>query len=309
MVRAILAAAVLAAAPLAFGQAEENNAAEEMTPEERQAAYEAYAADLLKDIDAEHGDIALKGAPVTLHVPSSVDYFDGKESQTILEDLWGNPPDDTVLGMLFPAGISPAVADWGAVITYEDSGYVSDDDAESTAYDALLSDMQESPRRNNAELSRQGYATVVLTGWAETPNYDAANHRLNWAKDLLFSSSDGVHTLNYDMRMLGRGGVLSVNFVGAADALDAIRAVAPQVLAIPEFNEGSRYTDYQKGDKTAGYGVAALITGGVAVAAAKKIGLLGVALLFLKKGWIIVMALFGGVGGWLRRQFGGGSKT
>ena len=30
---------------------------------------------------------------------------------------------------------------------------------------------------------------------------------------------------------------------------------------------------------------------------------------FLKKGWIIVMALFGGVGGWLRRQFGGGSKT
>jgi uncharacterized membrane-anchored protein len=81
------------------------------------------------------------------------------------------------------------------------------------------------------------------------------------------------------------------------------------VLAVPEFNEGSRYTDYQKGDKTAGYGVAALITGGVAVAAAKKIGLLGVALLFLKKGWIIVMALFGGVGGWLRRQFGGGSKT
>jgi uncharacterized membrane-anchored protein len=211
--------------------------------------------------------------------------------------------------MLFPAGISPTVADWGAVITYEDSGYVSDDDAESTDYDALLSDMQESTRRNNAELSRQGYATVVLTGWAETPNYDAANHRLNWAKDLLFSSSDGVHTLNYDMRMLGRGGVLSVNFVGSADALDAIRAVAPQVLAIPEFNEGSRYTDYQKGDKTAGYGVAALITGGVAVAAAKKIGLLGVALLFLKKGWIIVIALFGGVGGWLRRQFGGGSKT
>jgi len=297
MVRAILAAAVIAAAPLAFGQAQENNAAEEMTPEERRAAYEAYAADLLKDIDAEHGDIALKGAPVTLHVPSSVDYFDGKESQTILEDLWGNPPDDTVLGMLFPAGISPTVADWGAVITYEDSGYVSDDDAESTDYDALLSDMQESTRRNNAELSRQGYATVVLTGWAETPNYDAANHRLNWAKDLLFSSSDGVHTLNYDMRMLGRGGVLSVNFVGAADALDAIRAVAPQVLAIPEFNEGSRYTDYQKGDKTAGYGVAALITGGVAVAAAKKIGLLGVALLFLKKGWIIVIALFGGIGG------------
>ena len=309
MIRAIVAAAVMAAAPLSFGQAQENDSAGEMSPEERAAAYEAYAAEILKDVTAEHGEVTLNGAPVKLHVPDSIDYYDGQESRKILEDLWGNPPDDTVLGMLFPAGYSPYAADWGAVITYEDSGYVSDDDAKSTDYDALLKDMQAATRENNAGLEREGYATADLIGWAVPPNYDAENHRLEWAKDLLFSTSDGVHTLNYDMRALGRGGVLSLNFVASMDALESVRTAAPSVLAIPEFEEGSRYTDYRKGDKTAGYGVAALITGGVAVAAAKKVGLLGIGLLFLKKGWILAIAAFGGLYRWLRQAFGGGAKS
>ncbi|MEZ6012637.1 MAG: DUF2167 domain-containing protein [Hyphomonas sp.] len=308
MIRTFLAAAVLAAAPLACASAQENTSAEEMTPEELEAAYQAYAAELLKDITADHGQIALAGAPVMLAVPVSVDYYDGKESRTILEDLWGNPPDETILGMLFPAGYSPAVADWGAVITYEDTGYVSDDDAAHTDYDALLKDMKASIRRNNAGLEQQGYPTVELVGWAARPNYDADSHRIDWAKDLIFSSANGEHTLNYDMRVLGRGGVLSVNFVAPIESLDAVRAAAPEVLAIPDFTEGNRYEDYRKGDKTAGYGVAALIAGGVGVAAAKKVGLLGVGLLFLKKGWILLVAALGGIGGWLRRVFGGGAK-
>lgn len=309
MFRTILVAAALAVAPLAYAQDSEPASIEDMTPEQLEAAYQAYAADLLKDITADHGEITLARAPVTLSVPPSIDYYDGKESRTILEDLWGNPPDDTVLGMLFPAGYSPAVAEWGAVITYEDSGYVSDDDAAHMDYEKLLKDMQASVKRTNPDLEQQGYPTVELVGWAAEPNYDAERHRIDWAKDLIFSSSDGEHTLNYDMRVLGRGGVLSVNFIASMTSLSSVRAAAPEVLAIPDFNEGNRYSDYRKGDKTAGYGVAALIAGGVGVAAAKKVGLLGVGLLFLKKGWILLIALFGAIGGWLRRMFGGGAKS
>ncbi|HPE48182.1 MAG TPA: DUF2167 domain-containing protein [Hyphomonas sp.] len=281
----------------------------DMTAEEARAAFEAYAADTLRDVAPEHGAITLGRVPVVLSVPDSVDYYDGKESRTILEDLWGNPPDDTVLGMFFPAGDSPAVADWGAVITYEDTGYVSDDDAANMDYDKLLKDMQKSVRQTNPELERQGYPTVDLVGWAEPPHYDASNHRLEWAKDLIFSDSGGQHTLNYDMRVLGRGGVLSVNFIAPVDALDAIRTTAPDILAIPEFIEGNRYADYRQGDKTAGYGVAALIAGGVGVAAAKKAGLLTVGILFLKKGWVLVLAAFGAVGGWFKRLFGSSEKS
>ena len=307
MFRTLLVAAALAVAPLAQAQAPAGDP--EMTPEEMQAAYKAYVENLLKDVKADHGVVVLDRAPVTLSVPASIDYYDGKESRTILEDVWGNPPDETVLGMLFPAGFTPLDADWGAVITYEDSGYVSDADASKTDYDALLEEMQASVRRNNARLAQQGYPTVDLVGWAERPDYDAENHRVDWAKDLVFSDSDGAHTLNYDMRVLGRGGVLSVNFVAPIGSLDAVRAAAPEVLAIPDFNAGDKYTDYRKGDKTAGYGVAALIAGGVGVAAAKKVGLLGIGLLFLKKGWVLLVAALGGGMGWLRRVFGGGAKS
>ena len=308
MFRTILVAAALAAAPMALAQ-EAADTASDLTPEEQEAAYIAYAQDLLKDVSVEHGQVPLKGAPVTLSVPDSIDYYDSGESRLVLEDLWGNPPDKTVLGMLFPAGYSPLDAAWGAVITYEDTGYVSDEDAAHTDYDALLKDMQAAVQRSNKVLEGQGYATVDLVGWAVEPNYDPASHRVDWAKDLVFSTSGGEHTLNYDMRVLGRGGVLSVNFVAPMHSLDSVRAAAPEVLAIPDFNEGNRYEDYRQGDKTAGYGVAALIAGGVGVAAAKKAGLLGIGLLFLKKGWVIVMAVFGGVVGWLRRAFGGGTKT
>lgn len=303
MFRQLFLAAVLLAAPVALAQ--EPDAP---TPEEIEAAYQAAAADILKDVAPDHGDISLSRAPVTLRVPDTIDYYDGSESRVILEDLWGNPPDDTVLGMLFPAGGSPATAVWGAVITYEDTGYVSDSDAAQMDFDDMLRDMQASTRQSNPERERLGYGTVELVGWAKPPHYDPDGHRLEWAKDLIFSSAGGEHTVNYDMRVLGRGGVLSINFVAPVEAVDEIRAVAPQILAIPSFNEGSRYADYKPGDKTAGYGVAALIAGGVGVAAAKKVGLLGIGLLFLKKGWVLVLALFGALGGWFRRMFGGGAK-
>ena len=131
---------------------------------------------------------------------------------------------------------------------------------------------------------------------------------MSWAKDLFFSGGSGAHTLNYDMRLLGRRGVLSVNFVAAMDAVQDVRAITPDVLAIASFNPGDAYADYVEGDKTAGYGVAALIAGTTGAVVAKKLGFLGVALLFLKKGWIIVLALLGGLGGWIRRTFGSGTK-
>lgn len=297
---------VLAAGMLASAMA----VAQEPAPvsdEEMQAAYQQHVEDILASVSPEHGIIALKGAPVSLDVPEDFDFYDSAESQTILEDLWGNPPDSTILGMLFPAGETAASSVWGAVLTYEATGYVSDEDAASQDYDALLASMQKQTREANPEYKRQGYPTVELVGWAVPPSYDAQSHGVSWAKDLVFDDSE-THTLNNDMRLLGRRGVLSVNFVAPIDAVGEVKDVAPDVLDIPHFDPGSTYADYVDGDKKAGYGVAALIAGTTGAVVAKKLGLLGVGLLVLKKGWIIVLALLGGVGGWFKRTFGGGAR-
>lgn len=285
---------------------EEAAAAAEMSAEE--AEWRAWAAEVLADVTPGQGAVALTGTPVSLDISEAFDFYDAAESRVILEDLWGNPPDTTVLGMIFPAGESPADALWGAVLTYEETGYVSDDDASTTDYAELLKEMQASTLAANAERESAGYDTVVLKGWAETPRYEASTHRLYWAKDLVFSGSEGASTLNYDMRLLGRRGVLSVNFIGPIEALAEVREAAPALLAQASFNAGESYADFREGDKTAGYGVAALIAGGAGAAVLKKTGLLAVALVFLKKAWILIPVVLLGLWRLVRGLFGGGAK-
>lgn len=280
----------------------------EMSPEDAEAAYRAYAEEILADVTPERGAVTLGGAPATLMVSDDFDFYSAAETRTILEDLWSNPPDDTVLGMIFPAGLSPVDAPWGALFTYEETGYVTDDDAASTDYAELLSGMQANTREANKERANLGYEEVELVGWAVPPSYDAATHRLIWAKDLLFASSEGMHTLNYDMRLLGRHGVLSVNLIGSMDVLEEVRAAGPDVLALASFNPGAAYSDYVQGDKTAGYGVAALIAGGAGAAVLKKAGLLAIVLAFLKKGFVFIPIVLIGLWRLVRGVFGGGAK-
>lgn len=281
---------------------------EELTAEEAEQAYLDWAEEVLADIEAEQGTIELSKAPIIITLPDTLEFYDAKETRTILEDLWGNPEDDTPLGMIFPVGQNPVEAPWGALLTYEDTGYVSDTDAHDIDFDELLAEMKSDITAENSEREKQGYATLELFGWAEAPNYDAENHRVSWAKDLLFSTSGDDHTLNYDMRILGRHGVLSINFVADMSALEDVKAAAPAVLAAPRFKEGTTYADYQEGDKKSGYGVAALIAGGAGVAAAKKLGFLGITLLILKKGWIVIIAGMGLLGKRFSGLFGGRDK-
>jgi uncharacterized membrane-anchored protein len=170
---------------------------------------------------------------------------------------------------------------WGIVITYEEEGYVNDDDAAGIDYDALLKQLQEATAASNEDRKKQGFEPVTLIGWAEPPSYDAVAHKLYWAKELAFGeSADGGHTLNYNIRILGRRGVLVLNAVSGMEQLASIKEEALKILPAVEFNEGHRYTDYLPGkDKAATYGIAGLIAG----AAAAKTG-------FLKMLWVSILA-------------------
>ncbi|MEF3084030.1 DUF2167 domain-containing protein, partial [Luteimonas sp. SMYT11W] len=88
-------------------------------------------------------------------------------------------------------------------------------------------------------------------------------HKLYWAKDLMVDG--GEHSLNYNVRVLGREGVLNLNAIASMQQIEAIKKEMQQVTAFTEFTEGNRYTDFDsKTDKVAEYGLAALVAGGVA---------------------------------------------
>jgi uncharacterized membrane-anchored protein len=256
---------------------------------------------LVESFDYRQGTIALPETGVELRVPESFYFLGSEDARRVLVTAWQNPPSmaEHVLGMIFPAARSPVDDTWGAVITYDADGYVSDEDAARIDYSELLKNMQEATLRSSEARVKEGYPTIQLVGWASPPYYDKATAKLHWAKELAFGGQD-EHTLNYFVRALGRRGVLNINFVAAMDQLAEIRSVIPTVLSMPEFIEGSKYTDYVPStDKVAAYGIGGLIAGSIA----QKLGLFALALVFLKKGWIVLLLALGGAWKGLVRLF------
>ena len=94
-------------------------------------------------LDHHTGRVVLPDAHVTLNVPDGFYFLDKEDTRAVLEDAWSNPPDSTVAGMLFPNSGGPfAEHSWGAVLTFEDTGYVSDEDANGIDYDMLIDTMR-----------------------------------------------------------------------------------------------------------------------------------------------------------------------
>lgn len=260
-----------------------------LTPEEQaeQDTFVKEANALLGTLNPQYGEIKIASAGVTLNLPENFYYLDTANSRTVLEKAWGNPPDESILGMIFEADTHAFNNDYAVVITFDASGYVSDEDAQDLDFSKMLKTMQKDTNASNPARIAEGYDKLELVGWADTPNYDAADNRLSWAKSIRFGDSE-TNTLNYNLRFLGRKGVLEFNYVAEESALEMIKSTMPNLIQMASFDEGHRYSDFNATtDKIASYGVAGLIAGGLV---AKKVGLLAVLLLFLKKGWILILA-------------------
>lgn len=233
-----------------------------------------------------HGMVTLNEGQAQVDVPAGYYFLGPDDARFVIEKLWRNPPDATMLGLLFPAAMTPfGDKDWGVSFQFDPMGYVSDDDAEGYDYDDLLKQMQDDTTAGNPERQKQGYPEVTLLGWAEPPHYDKATRKLIWAKRLAFSDTPG-ETLNYNIRALGRKGVLVVNFIAAMPQMAEVQAAAPEVMAMVSFTTGNTYADFVPGvDTVAAVGIGGLIAGKVL----SSTGILALALLFLKKGAFLIL--------------------
>ena len=255
---------------------------------------------LAKTLQFQQGDIDLHHGLATLHVPDGFRFLNGADANKVIVDMWNNPPGDAPLGMLTSESGPFARDAWAVVITYEEDGYVKDHDAETINYEKILKEMKKGISEANPERTKQGYPTMELIGWAKPPRYDQGTHKLYWAKELKFGN-DPDDTLNYNIRILGRRGVLVLNAIAGMSQMPQIEQDTPKILSAIDFNTGNRYADFNpKSDKVATYGIAALVAGGVAA----KLGLfkgLWVLLLGAKKFIIIAVAA---IAAWFRRLVG-----
>jgi uncharacterized membrane-anchored protein len=251
----------------------------------------------LQSLQYQSGNVAIKEAKASLKLKPGYRFLGQEDARSVLEDFWGNPPDESVLGLIIPDS-APLSDDhsWAVVVTYNDEGYVSDADANEIDYAEMLAQMKADTDEANAYRKEQGYESISLIGWAEKPRYDAASKRLYWAKELSFEGEEN-NTLNYDIRVLGRQGYLSLEAIADMGDLKRVNEGMKEILPMAQFDAGNTYAEHNPDtDKVAAYGLGALVAGGVAA----KTGLLakiGAILIAGKKVIVVaVLALFGFLG-------------
>ena len=259
------------------------------TPLTEEQQYQLWASEFDASLNRQTGVINLPGNKIQLDVPDGFYYLSPQDTKRVLEEAWGNPEGELTLGMLFPVQYSPFdYASWGVTLEYIEEGYIEDDDADDINYDELLVDMKKDTAE--ASLARQeiGYEAIELIGWAAQPYYDQATHKLYWAKEIKFGDAE-QNTLNYNVRVLGRQGMLLMNFIASMDQLPEIEASRDEVLALAEFRSGHTYDDFNPDiDEYAAYGLGGVIAG----KALAKTGAIAALLIFLKKFWFVLLLPF-----------------
>ncbi|MCR5888775.1 DUF2167 domain-containing protein [Hymenobacter sp. J193] len=257
----------------------------------------AYVDSVHATLHYQTGHIVLPDNLGSLDVPKGFRFLDAEQSNYVLTKFWGNPEGGS-LGMLLPDDRGPlSDNNWAFDIEYDPSGYVEDDDAADIDYHDLLKEMQDDTEEANEEREKAGFGRVLLIGWAAKPYYDAKLNVLHWAKELRFSGTSET-TLNYNVRVLGRKGVLNLNAIGSMPQLPEIRRTIPAIIKSVEFAKGQQYADFNpKLDEVAAYGIGGLVAGKVLAKAG--------ALALFAKFWKVILALV--AGGWtaIRRFFGG----
>ncbi len=262
---------------------------------------EAAIDSFLSSLEFRSGEIDLASGLATLRLEERFQFLGAEDTERVLVEAWGNPPGSEAIGMILPAGLSPIDdASWAVVVQYNEDGYVSDEDASEIDFDELLEEMQQDVRDANSARLEAGYPSLELVGWAEPPAYRAETNKLYWAKELAFDGSDD-HTLNYNIRILGRRGVLVLNAVGNMSQLADIRNGMSDVLGRVDFQSGNRYADFDPSmDEVAAYGVGALVAGKLAAKAGLLAKLGGLLLAGKKFLWLGIVAVAAG----LRSLFG-----
>lgn len=219
------------------------------------------------------------GNVAKINVPEGYSFIDGKTLRKLMEAM-GQPEREGLMGSLGPTN-----ADWSVMFYYEDSGYIKDADKEKLDADKLLQSYREGTEAANKYRAKSGIPPIHVTGWELPPRYNSETHNLEWA---IRGSSEDEEILNYDTRLLGRKGVMSVKLIVAPNEFAATLPAFTNLMTGYQFNAGQSYAEYKPGDKIAKYGLGALVVGGAAVGAA-KLGLLTWVAVFFKKAWKLVV--------------------
>lgn len=218
------------------------------------------------------------------------------DTRRLMQEM-GNTVDDTEVGMIAPAAEGE---DWILIFEYDKAGFVKDDEKDAIDKDAILESYQKGTEAANEGRKAKGHPALHVTGWFEEPHYDPRTHNLVWA--LRAKEDGGGEVVNYNVRLLGREGYMSVTLVDEPAKLAVSKPQVERLLSSFEYQKGKTYAEWVPGDKVAEYGLVALVAGGAGAAAAKA-GLFAGLFKALAKGGKAIVLLLVAVAAGIKKLF------
>ena len=241
------------------------------------------------------------GTIANIKVPEGYSFID-KAQMPLLNKLTGNLDNPRDVG-----AVLAQQEGWLVFFSWDEIGYVDDSDRDELDAEELLETFKESEGPANKRREQLGMTPLYIAGWKTPPYYDPDTNNLTWALENRIGDGD-KRNINHEVRVLGRKGAMSVTLVAGPDELDSAVPKLGTLLTGFSFNDGQRYAEYVPGDKVAEYGLAGLVLGGGALAAAKT-GLLAKLGKFIKVIVIGGIAVLAGLWNFIKRMFGGGRSN
>jgi uncharacterized membrane-anchored protein len=232
--------------------------------------------------------LSVPGGVYSLELGDDFYALTGADAAWVYHTLWQNLPISGIEALLFQTGTTPIDGSWAVMVTSNTSGHISDAEAATMDYQAIVDDWIAAEPDQNRQRREAGLPELTTIGLAGTPGYDAAAHALKFSVLLRSSAYDGK-ILNADAWVLSRHGFVQMTVLGDAAYADAVDKAIPRLVNLVRLNDGNRYEDFAPGvDTIAEGGLSALLGGG-----ATQAGLIVVAIALLKKfGVLLLVPLF-----------------
>jgi len=229
-----------------------------------------------------------------IEVPVGFSFLDGDSYRALLKKS-GEPVYGNEMGLMASTN-----EDWAVIFRYNESGFIKDDDKNNLNADKILESIKLGTAEANKERAKNGLATIEVVGWEQPPRYDETTHNLEWC---VRGTSEDHPILNYNTRLLGRKGYMSVLLIVDPEKLSTTMPAYRDLIANYSYQTGQTYAEYRPGDKVAKYGLAALVLGGAAVGAA-KLGLFTSLLVLFKKAFKLVIVAIVAIIASIKKLFG-----
>lgn len=232
------------------------------------------------------------GDKATIAIPGGFVFLGEEDTKKFLEMNQNLATDNEYL-------LAPQDLTWFAIFHFNPVGYVKDD--ETLDADDLLKTAKQATQMGNEERRKRGWRTMSIQGWRFPPQYDRKTKLLEWAL-IGRDDTNNQEVINYNTRLLGRTGVMSVVLVSDPAILDKSVRSLKTALSGYKYVPGEKYAEYKEGDRVAEFGLAALVAGGAAAVATKK-GFFAAIGAFLVAAWKFVAAAVVGALAWVRSLF------